>query len=66
MFGESAFGDLAFADLVQPAVLDVVSMLGTGLLGANPVTSLQVILTDPRAQMIFTAEIHPWVLASRA
>lgn len=45
---------------------ETVSVLGTATLSAAALTTNEAILSDENAVLVYTAEIHPWVLAGRA
>ena len=65
MFGRAPFSDTPFASL-SDASDGPVALIGRGLLAAVATTTLDAVLADQAAGLVFTAEIHPWVLASRA
>lgn len=66
MFGRSTFSDTPFAAEPDTGGDGPVAILGLGILASLPSITLEDILADPtRKGLVFTAEIHPWVLSSR-
>jgi hypothetical protein len=64
MFARSPFGDKPFAgsdDGDGP-----VTLTGRGIVSGVATTSLEDTLAEQARGLVFTAEIHPWVLSSRS
>ncbi len=65
MYGQ-AFGDVAYADAPDVLVQGSVSITITLSIGLIPQTEFDAVLTDQRNPLVFSAEIHPWVLSERS
>lgn len=65
MFGRAPFSDVSFASLSDVGD-GPVALIGRALFAAVATTTFDDALAEQRAGLVFTAEIHPWVLSSRA
>lgn len=65
-FGSGTYGDVCYADVVDAGLVPtLINISASAGMTANPVNSIEAVLTDQKADLVFSAEIHPWVLSER-
>jgi hypothetical protein len=65
MFGRGPFSNTSFAGDPESPGDGPAALSGRALLTAVAVTTLEAVLAEQPAALVFAAEIHPWVLSGR-
>jgi hypothetical protein len=66
MYGSGAFGDAVYGDVDDGGLVPQIILFScSASIEAAPVTNLELVLKDQRSRVVFSAEIHPWVLSGR-